>query len=178
MAVQIQFRRDPAATWTSINPILALAELGFETDTLKFKLGTGTTPWTSLSYVPTAGANGVLTTDANSWTGQQTFKELKETVYPIIDTAAFEIDPVNGSIQTITLGASRTPAATNFESGQSVILGIDAGAAYAVTWTTVNPTWIKSGGSGAAPLLDTTGKTWIVLWKVSNTMYAAYLGAG
>jgi hypothetical protein len=118
------------------------------------------------------------TDTANSWTAQQTFKELKETVYTITDSAAFEIDPVNGSVQTITLGANRTPAATNFESGQLVVLGVDDGTGYSVTWSTINPIWTKVGGSGAAPTLITTGKTWIVLWKVGSTMYASHLGDG
>jgi len=50
MAVQIQFRRDTAANWTSNNPTLAQGEPGFETDTGAYKVGTGTTSWTSLSY--------------------------------------------------------------------------------------------------------------------------------
>lgn len=50
MAVRIQFRRGTAAEWTSANPTLAAGELGYETDTAKFKLGDGTTAWTSLSY--------------------------------------------------------------------------------------------------------------------------------
>ena len=113
---------------------------------------------------------------AQSFTAQQTFKELKDTVHTISDGAAFEIDPANGSIQVVTLGASRTPAATNFEAGQTVLLGIDDGTAYTITWTTVNPTWVKAGGSGAAPTLATTGFTWILLWKVSTTVYATEVG--
>lgn len=50
MAVQIQFRRGTAASWTSSNPTLSLGELGLETDTGQFKVGNGTTAWTSLSY--------------------------------------------------------------------------------------------------------------------------------
>jgi hypothetical protein len=46
----IQVRRDTAANWTSVNPTLAAGEMGFETDTGKFKIGTGSTAWTSLSY--------------------------------------------------------------------------------------------------------------------------------
>jgi len=113
---------------------------------------------------------------AQSFTAQQTFKELKDTVHTITDGAAFEIDPANGSIQVVTLGASRTPAATNFEAGQVVLLGIDDGSAYTITWSTVNPTWVKVGGTGAAPTLATTGYTWILLWKVSTTIYATEVG--
>lgn len=111
-----------------------------------------------------------------TWTAQQTFKELKDTVHTITDGAAFEIDPVNGSIQIVTLGANRTPAATNFEAGQVVLLGIDDGTAYTITWTTVNPTWVKAGGTASAPTLATTGYTWILLWKVGSTIYGTEVG--
>jgi hypothetical protein len=50
MAVQIQFRRDTAANWTSANPTLAQGELGLETDTARYKIGDGSTAWASLSY--------------------------------------------------------------------------------------------------------------------------------
>lgn len=50
MPVQIQLRRDTAANWTTANPTLAAGELGLETDTAKYKIGNGSTAWTSLSY--------------------------------------------------------------------------------------------------------------------------------
>jgi hypothetical protein len=113
---------------------------------------------------------------AQSWTAEQTFKELKDTVHTITDGAAFEIDPANGSVQIVTLGAARTPAATNFAAGQTVLLGIDDGTAYAITWTTVAPTWVKPGGTATAPTLATTGYTWILLWKVGSVIYGAEVG--
>ena len=52
MAVQtqIQVRRGTAATWTSTNPTLAAGEIGFETDTGKYKIGTGSSTWAALAY--------------------------------------------------------------------------------------------------------------------------------
>lgn len=50
MAVTIQLRRDTAANWVSVNPILAEGELGFETDTLLYKLGNGIDNWNTLPY--------------------------------------------------------------------------------------------------------------------------------
>ena len=53
---QIQVRRDTAANWTTAQtvagatPILAQGEIGFETDTGKFKIGDGTTLWGALTY--------------------------------------------------------------------------------------------------------------------------------
>ena len=51
MSVKIQLRRDDASVWTSENPILALGEPGFETDTNQFKIGNGSGVWTSLDYM-------------------------------------------------------------------------------------------------------------------------------
>lgn len=47
---QLQVRRGSASQWTSTNPTLASGEFGYETDTGKFKIGNGSTAWTSLSY--------------------------------------------------------------------------------------------------------------------------------
>ena len=110
------------------------------------------------------------------WTGPQTFKGYTDTVYDITDGVAFAIDPGNGAVQTVTLGASRTPVLANFASGQTVVLGINDGSSYAITWTTIAPTWVRPGGSGAAPTLHTTGYTWVLLWKVGSTVYAAEIG--
>ena len=134
--------------------------------------GNGTSAFTAA----TAGTDYVAPGTATTFTAQQTFKEVKDTVHTITDGAGFEIDPANGSIQVVTLGASRTPAATNFEAGQVVLLGIDDGSAYTITWSTVNPTWVKVGGTASAPTLATTGYTWILLWKVSTTVYATEVG--
>lgn len=111
-----------------------------------------------------------------TWTGLQTFTGYADTVYAITDAAAFAIDPGNGAVQTVTLGASRTPVLANFASGQTVVLGINDGTAYAVTWTSIAPTWVRPGGTGAAPTLHTTGYTWVLLWKVGATVYAAEVG--
>jgi len=64
MAIQIQLRRDTAAAWTAANPTLAEGEIGLETDTTFYKIGTGSTAWTSLAYGSITGtlANGSVTT--------------------------------------------------------------------------------------------------------------------
>jgi len=95
----------------------------------------------------------------------------KETVYAITDGAAFEIDPANGSIQTITLGANRSPAATNFAEGHSITLMVNDGTARTITWPSV--TWV----GGSAPTLATTGYTVINLWKVGSTLYGMSSGS-
>lgn len=58
MAVQIQLRRDTAANWTAADPVLADGEVGLETDTLRLKIGDGSTAWSALNYRGVDGAPG------------------------------------------------------------------------------------------------------------------------
>ena len=50
MTTKIQVRRDTSSNWTNTNPILSLGEVGFETDTGKFKIGNGSSLWSALDY--------------------------------------------------------------------------------------------------------------------------------
>ena len=54
--VRIQIRRGVASDWSSVNPILAAGEMGYETDTNKFKFGNGTGTWSTLSYATSDSA--------------------------------------------------------------------------------------------------------------------------
>jgi len=95
-----------------------------------------------------------------------------EEVYAVVDAAGVALSPTNGSIQTWTLGASRTPTAGTWAAGQSMTMMIDDGTAYTVTWTSLPVTWV----GGVAPTLATTGFTVIQLWKVGTTIYGARVG--
>lgn len=97
-----------------------------------------------------------------------------EEVFAITDGATVNLDPNNGSIQTWTLGASRTPGQANWASGQSITLMVDDGTAYSITWTTLGVVWVTGGGT--APTLNTSGYTTITLWKVGTTIYGARVG--
>jgi hypothetical protein len=128
-------------------------------------------------------ADTAKTDVAQTFTAVQTLTDpaiigtIVEDVYTITDGAAFEVDPGNGSVQLITLGANRTPKATNFAAGEAVTLMVNDGTAYTLTWT--DATW-GSGGvtwvGGSAPTLETSGYTVIQFWKVSSTIYGALVG--
>lgn len=67
MATRMQQRRGTASQWTTADPILAAGEIGFESDTNKFKIGDGVNHWADLSYFSTIddivdGAPGLLDT--------------------------------------------------------------------------------------------------------------------
>lgn len=58
MTVEIRLRRDTAANWTSVNPVLGVNELGIESDTDKEKIGDGTSAWTALPYRTRGATDG------------------------------------------------------------------------------------------------------------------------
>lgn len=201
MADLIQIRRDTAANWTSANTVLAQGELGAETDTSKIKIGDGSTVWSSLAYLIDAGgyasyadttanftgtlqnggSNVVVDTDIGSTvqgydantttsTNTQTLtnKTVRDTVYALSGTA---FDATNGAVQTKTLAANTT-FTDSLSSGDAIVLQLEAGASYTVTWPTM--TWATSGGN-VAPTL--TAKDTLVFWKVSSVLYGAYTGS-
>ena len=104
MASTIQVRRDTLATWASRNPTLAAGEIGFETDTNKLKIGTGSTAWNSLAYNYDPAAAAITGGTATGLT-------VNNIVLP---PCANDFDPtvsglatvtVNGVVTTIGIGA-------------------------------------------------------------------------
>lgn len=74
MAIPIQRRRDTAANWTSVDPILLDGQQGFETDTLKWKMGDGVTAWSALPYFSGGSGTGdMILATAQTVTGKKTF---------------------------------------------------------------------------------------------------------
>ena len=63
MAYTILFRRGTDDQWTQANPILNLGELGFVTDTRRFKIGDGLTNWNSLPYSTATLVDGKIPLD-------------------------------------------------------------------------------------------------------------------
>lgn len=76
------------------------------------------------------------------------------------------LDPASGLVQEWTLTANSTPT-DSIADGESIVLLIDDGTAYTITWPTI--TWLSN--DGAAPTLQTTGKTVIHIFKVGTTLY-------
>lgn len=82
-------------------------------------------------------------------------------------TGAESLDPANGSVQEITLTGNVTTLNDNLADGESVILHIDDGSAYEITWPTI--TWVS--GDGTEPTLQTTADTVITIWKAGTALY-------
>ena len=90
-----------------------------------------------------------------------------------IPDAGLQLDASNGQVQYMTL-PSNTTFTESLKDGEEILLAIDDGTAYTITWPTI--TWIKAGGTASAPTLATTGYTWIKIWKMAGVLYGLEVG--
>jgi len=101
---RLQVRRGTSSSWTSTNPTLSAGEIGYETDTGLFKIGDGTTAWTSLSYNAvrdlTAGS-GISISNSN---GNYTIS-LSDPTIQISDITDF-VDGVNDRVDDLLTAGS------------------------------------------------------------------------
>lgn len=159
MASKIQFRRDTSANWTANNPTLSQGEIGIDLTNNNFKIGDGTTAWSSLIYVgtlPTQTNNSgkYLTTNGTtaSWSGSLTPTALFETKVAV---AASAIDLSLGNYFTKTISGATTFTISNTPASGTVgefILDLTNGGSATVTWWTVK--WV----GGTAPTLTASGR--------------------
>ena len=98
---QIQVRRDTAANWTSVNPVLAAGEAGYETNTGLLKYGDGATAYNSLAYF-TAGGAGTVTSVSVVTANGVSGSVATSTTTPAITITLGAITPtsVNGTTAT------------------------------------------------------------------------------
>ncbi len=91
----IQVRRDTASNWSTVNPVLAAGELGFETNTGKLKVGNGTSPWNSLPY----GSGAITVSDsapASPNSGDQWFESDSGKLFVYYDN--FWVEVLGGAV--------------------------------------------------------------------------------
>jgi hypothetical protein len=177
MAVQIQIRNGTAAAWTSANPTLAVGEMGAETDTGRFKIGTGSTAWNSLNYSlgvaskgAYSGATQYYVNDIVSYNNSSYICILASLGNLPTNTTYWNLLVLASSVssvgQTFTGGIVSVSGSPVTSSG-TLALTV-AGTSGGVPYFSSGTTWASSGalaanalviggGAGAAPATTTTG---------------------
>ncbi len=153
MAVQIQLRRDTASNWTTNNPTLAQGEFAIETDTDKYKIGDGSTAWTSLGY--SSLPSNVLPLTGGAMTGAITTNSTFDGVDVATRDGVLTSTTTTANAALPKAGGAMTGAITT----NSTFDGVDIATRDAVltsTTTTANAALPKAGGtlSGAIVAAD------------------------
>lgn len=129
---RVRPRGDTATNWASINPVLALRELGIETDTRRIKVGDGTTAWNALPYYlsgadvrgqasrMTSGTIAIATAGAYVSTGlTATFDSTTASGMTLGTTDLFALKNTSGATKLLRFYASIDASA-----GNNHVLGI------------------------------------------------------
>ena len=153
MPTKIQLRRDTAADWTSNNPTLSAGEFGWESDTNRFKLGTGSTAWNSLSYSDTLKTLGDISVTGSTISAPSN-GDLSLTTSGTGNVNVGEIT-VRGTTlsssdsSSININEGLVVDGTASISGQATLSGI----AYPTSDGTANQ-FLKTDGSGTLAFAD------------------------
>jgi len=128
MATRMQQRRGTAAQWISTNggagPVLNAGEMGWESDTNKFKIGDGVNNWTSLDYFSDVNST-VNPAFGSSITFEGATSDSYETTLQVTDPTADRTITLPDSTGTVALTSDITVTAssTNTFSNKSISLG-------------------------------------------------------
>ena len=127
MATRMQQRRGTAAQWISTNagagPVLNAGEIGWESDTNKFKIGDGTNNWTSLDYFSDINST-VNPAFGSSITFEGATANDFETTFAITDPTAdrtLTFPDATGTV-ALTSDITVTASSTNTLSNKSISL--------------------------------------------------------
>jgi len=171
MAVQtkLQVRRDTAANWTSTNPTLAAGEIGFETDTLEFKIGNGSNTWSTLKYSTDVSLlNGTMTSATfaglisdETGSGNVVFSTSPSLTTPNIGAATGTSLNVSGNVTATGEFFSNTTGQGKITLGDAAITK-QSGSAFqflsggSFTQVVTAPTFTSNVATGTAPFTVTS----------------------
>jgi hypothetical protein len=144
MATRMQQRRGTAAQWTAANPILAAGEIGFETDTSKFKMGNGSSTWSALQYYANAAELAAIIDNAPG-----ALDTLNELAAAIGDDANF--------VGTVTSHTTATTNVHGIASTSALATTAAVNTAIAISQTASSQDATTKANSAVAAAVDAIG---------------------
>ena len=155
---KIQVKRANAATWTAANTVLSAGEIGLESDTSKFKIGNGSTAWTSLAYSITSNLSASSLNDLGDVTissaADGDFLRWNGTAW-INDAVNLGTDTAGSFVQSLVAGTGITLTNNSGENTTPTIaIGQSVGTGDSPTF--VNVTAALTGNASTATTLQTS----------------------
>jgi Major tropism determinant N-terminal domain len=165
-------RQGTSGQWISANPTLYSGEWGLETDTSKYKIGNGSSNWTSLPYAGTIGstyiyeslgdgsdgpvtfASGTVTLTRDMYYTNMTFTggKLVTNGYKVFWTGVLDISSASAVAGSISLNGNNGTASTSATGavGGAALTGVTVGGGNA-GGTGATSTAAAAGVEAAAP---------------------------
>ncbi len=143
----IKIRRDTAANWSSVNPVLAEGELGLDLTNDKIKIGDGTSTWSVLDYAfdtpsgVTTKANNAQSAAESTAAGALTTHEGDTSTHGVTTVAGLSEaqtltnKTIDGNSNTLTVLNNQTTAAS--ANTASAIVARDANGDFSANLVTV-----------------------------------------
>lgn len=153
MAVRIQFRRGTDTQWSDVNPILASGEVGFETNSKKFKVGDGTTRWNLLDYYAIGTITGV--TAGSGLTGGGT----SGNVTLSLSESALTVNYLSAKGDLITALGDNDPTLLPVGDTDNDVLQVASAEPTGLKYGKVQTSAIANGAVTEAKILDTSIST-------------------
>ena len=121
---RILLRRDTSSNWTSGNAVLAAGEVGYETNTGKFKIGNGSTAWTSLGYSIASNISSAVLNDLGDVTitsaADGDFLRWNGTAW-INDAVNLSTDTIGSFVQSLVAGTGVTLSGNSGENATPTV---------------------------------------------------------
>jgi len=121
---RILLRRDTSSNWTSGNAVLSSGEIGYETNTGKFKIGNGSTAWTSLGYSIASNISSAVLNDLGDVTitsaADGDFLRWNGTAW-INDAVNLSTDTIGSFVQSLVAGTGVTLSGNSGENATPTV---------------------------------------------------------
>lgn len=157
-------------TFYPVNNPVDQSDIGAGPNEIPLNQYLGSAAYVDIDYFVTPTATQTLT---NKTVTNIVFDgSMTEEVFTLGTSGSLALNPANGTVQTCAASATVT-FTDSLSAGQSIVLRLTNGASYTINWPTTN--WVTSAGNTAPTL---TANDTLVFWKISTTLYGAYVGSG
>ena len=176
----IQLRKDTAAIWTAVNPVLFAGQMGFESDTNKLKIGDGVTAWAGLAYFGGAGGSGTVTNVSVVTANGVSGSVANPTTTPAITLTLGAITPTSivatGAVSGSNLSGTNTGDQTSVSGNAGTATTLQTSRNFSISGGGITAAAVAFNGSAAVVLSASVDAAHITLARMANLAANSIIG--